>query len=295
MHFATTDLKHRLLDNFYFIFLFENPKIHYHYHRFIRDHLHYNDLIYCAAGKIIHALQKESMDKGFIRTNPIITTTNDHSSYNRNIQEAQNNNGNVNASPTPVSFYSSLHVRRGDLQYKFVKIPAEEWYENTKDIFFPKEVLYIATDETNRSFFDPLTNHYTIRFLDDYQKIFNPDNAIESAYYGMIDTIVASYGRQFVGTSFSTFTNYINRGKLFCFIFISAILSYKILTSTCNKIVRGYRGFSMNSSWYGTLNEKNNMHIWDDEAILKNPPFTREFPDGWIRIDGDEFITKTNY
>eukprot|EP00980_Cylindrotheca_fusiformis_P003054 scaffold713_cov131-Cylindrotheca_fusiformis.AAC.12 len=31
--------------------------------------------------------------------------------------------------------WSSLHVRRGDLQYKEVKIPAAEWYNNTKDVW----------------------------------------------------------------------------------------------------------------------------------------------------------------
>lgn len=156
------------------------------------------------------------------------------------------------------------------LLYREVKISAEEWYNNTKDIFFPKEILYIATDERNLSFFDPLTNYYSIRFLDNFTKLFNPDNSIEPAYFGMIDTIVASYGRQFVGTSFSTFTNYINR-------------------------IRGYRGFSMNSSWYGTSSNKLNMHSWDDVTKTKIPPFTREFPDAWVRIDGDEFVTKTNY
>ena len=64
--------------------------------------------------------------------------------------------------------YSSFHVRRGDLQYKRVKISGEEWQENTKELFLPKEILYIATDEKDKSFFDPLATHHDLRFLDNY-------------------------------------------------------------------------------------------------------------------------------
>lgn len=101
--------------------------------------------------------------------------------------------------------WSSLHVRRGDLQYKNVKIPAEEWYNNTKEVWKPGEILFIATDERNKTFFDPIKEHHELRFLDDYW-----DEAklgdLESTYLGMVDTIVASHGRAFAGTWFSTFT-----------------------------------------------------------------------------------------
>ena len=85
------------------------------------------------------------------------------------MQETQHGNNNIgnhfndsttNNHVSTIGFYSSLHARRGDLQCKFVKMPAEEWHENAKDILLPKELIRIATDETNRSFFEPLTKQH---------------------------------------------------------------------------------------------------------------------------------------
>lgn len=78
--------------------------------------MHYNDLIYCAAGKIIHALQEEGVEKGFMRTHAT-AKINEDVSYNSHLQpKAQNS---MNASTTiAVGYYSGLHIRRGDLQYK---------------------------------------------------------------------------------------------------------------------------------------------------------------------------------
>ena len=78
----------------------------------------------------------------------------------------------------------------------------------------------------------------------------------------MIDTIVASKGRVFVGTGFSTFTGYINR-------------------------IRGYHGISMKNSFYGTLDQKYQMHAW---AEPRGQGFSLEFPVGWVGIDGDEWV-----
>lgn len=43
--------------------------------------------------------------------------------------------------------YSSLHVRRNDLQYKEVFMGADETMKHIKPLVLPNEVLYIATDE----------------------------------------------------------------------------------------------------------------------------------------------------
>ena len=101
--------------------------------------------------------------------------------------------------------WSSLHVRRGDLQFKAVKIPAEEWYNNTYEIWQKNEILFIATDERNKTFFDPIKKYHDLRFLDDYWELAQLGD-LESSYLGMVDTIVASHGRAFAGTWFSTFT-----------------------------------------------------------------------------------------
>ena len=82
------------------------------------------------------------------------------------------------------------------------------------------------------------------------------------ATQGMIDTIVASRGRIFVGTWFSTFTGYINR-------------------------MRGYHGMTMKDSYYGTLDRKYVLHEWADPD---GNYFAREWQVGWVGIDGDDWV-----
>ena len=195
IHWDASDAHvHRLLNHFYAFMYFTDPAIDNYYKRFVRDFLHYKDEIYCAAGKIVHALN----DLG--------------------------------------KTWSTLHVRRGDLQYKKVKISAEEWYENSKEFWEPGELIFIATDERNsktkiynsplydvnrtltdshnifaisllETFFDPIKEHHELRFLDDYWDMARLGD-LDKNFLGMIDTIVASHGRTFSGTWFSTVRRY---------------------------------------------------------------------------------------
>ncbi|OEU12265.1 hypothetical protein FRACYDRAFT_244527 [Fragilariopsis cylindrus CCMP1102] len=134
-----------------------------------------------------------------------------------------------------------MHIRRGDFQCKKVKISAEKWYENTKEVWKPNEIIYIATDERDKSFFDPIAKHHDIRFLDDYWDLASLGD-IDPNYFGMIDTIVSSRARAFAGTWFSTFTGYINR-------------------------MRGYHGITMKDSWYSFLEKKTKLHTWENMNI----------------------------
>mmetsp|Transcript_15036 Transcript_15036/g.33517 ORF Transcript_15036/g.33517 Transcript_15036/m.33517 type:complete len:588 (-) Transcript_15036:533-2296(-) len=233
IHFSASIRDYRLLNHFYAFIFFTDPVVDNFYKRFVRDYLHYKDSIFCAAGKIVNALQKESIELGF------------------NTVDNEGAGG-----------YSSLHVRRGDLQYKHVKISAEEWYENTKDIWMEDELLYIATDEGKKEFFDPIKKHHKLRFLDDYMDIAGLKE-IDPNYMGMVDTIVASRGRMFAGTYLSTFTGFITR-------------------------MRGYYGFLATASWYGMKNEKTKLHKW---AFPHSSYFAREFPIGWAGIDGDAIVS----
>eukprot|EP01041_Mallomonas_annulata_P002519 gene2519-4898_t len=65
--------------------------------------------------------------------------------------------------------FSSFHIRRGEFQYKEVKIPATEMMKNVGH-FIPKgQLLYIATDEKNKTFFRPFLKRFPrLRYLDDY-------------------------------------------------------------------------------------------------------------------------------
>ena len=233
LHFKADEREYRLLAHFYSMIHFTNPKHDHHFKRFVRDFLHYRDEIFCAAGKIIKALQKEGQERG-----------DQYGPYG----------------------YSALHVRRGDLQYKRVKISAQEWYDNTKEVWQPGELLYVATDERNKGFFNDLAKHHDLRFLDDYWELAGL-KALDGNYMGMIDTIVASRGRAFAGTWFSTFSGYINR-------------------------MRGYHGMTMKDSWYSFLPKKNETHSW---PIVDSPKYAYEWPDGWVGIDGDEFPTRDKF
>lgn len=220
----------RIMAHFYGYMYFTNPSIYNHYKRFVRDFLHYHDQIYCAAGKIVLSLQEEGVKKGF----PL---------------DEEMGGG-----------FASIHVRRGDLQYKRVKISGEEWYENLKDTWQPNEIVYIATDERNKTFFDPIKEHHDVKFLDDYWDYAGLGD-LDPNYMGMIDTIVASRGRTLGGTFFSTFTGYINR-------------------------MRGYHGMSMKDSYYSFLEKKTVTHEWPEHK--SGTIFSHEWPSGWVGIDGEK-------
>ena len=86
--------------------------------------MHYNDKIFCAAGKIVRSLQLEAKERSYL-------------------PDEEGGGG-----------YSSAHVRRDDLQYKDAVLSADTWWENTKSMWRQKEVLYISTDEKDIKFFD---------------------------------------------------------------------------------------------------------------------------------------------
>lgn len=109
----------------------------------MRDFLHYNDRIFCAAGKIVRSIQEEAIHRGY---------------------ELDEEGGGG---------YSSLHVRRSDLQYREVLISEDRWYENTQEIWKPNEILYISTDEGDKKFFDNFALGHDLRFLDDYWELAN--------------------------------------------------------------------------------------------------------------------------
>lgn len=247
IHFKTEQKGHRLVQHFYNTILFTDPMIDNYFKRFVRDFLHYRDPIFCAAAKIIEAIQQEAAELGF------------------------------HPDEDGAGGYSALHVRRGDLQYKRVKIPAEEWRENTQDIWLDNEILYIATDERDKSFFEPLKydadtgkeKRHELRYLDDYWDIANLGD-MDPNYFGMLDTIVASRGRAFAGTYYSTFTGYINR-------------------------MRGYHGMSMKDSYYGYKPQYDAMHSWDRQWGTGAMSWAIEFPTGWVGIDGDVMGTADGF
>ncbi|KAL3775210.1 hypothetical protein HJC23_010698 [Cyclotella cryptica] len=162
--------------------------------------------------------------------------------------------------------YSSMHCRRGDFQWPRMRISAEEWLANTRHIFHEGEVLYISTDETDRTFFEPLARRYHLKFLSDYKELAGLDR-LDPNFAGMIDQVIASRGREFVGTYFSSFSAFIGR-------------------------MRGYHGMSGRTMHYGHIKHMNETHSWVNPHSSYS---AREFPTGWVAIDGETEPTEKNF
>ncbi|KAL7535423.1 hypothetical protein ACHAXR_009712 [Thalassiosira sp. AJA248-18] len=250
-HFETMDFRHRLLVHYYAFMFFTDPKVGNYYKRFVRDFLRYHDEVWCAAGKIILALQYENYSRNLLTSG-----------------DRQLSTSSLDLDLELVGGYSSLHIRRGDLQFKEVKFDSQQWYMNTKEIWKPNEILYIATDERNQTFFDDFRKLHSgpLRYFDDYKQLAELDT-IDPTLYGMIDTVVASRGAVFAGTWFSTFSGYIIR-------------------------LRGYYGMSKFFSYYSWLDRKYFMHSWME--VGDGSYYAREYPTGWTSIDGDLFVDNDN-
>lgn len=53
--------------------------------------------------------------------------------------------------------------------------------------------------------------------------------------------------------------------------------------------MRGYHGFSGKTSFYASKDRKYNTHKWEDPEKVMT---AREWPTGWVGIDGDEIATQ---
>jgi hypothetical protein len=203
LHFPA-DHTHRVLQHFYAFVFFANPDMQSFYKRFIRDYMRYKDPIQCAGSELLEHVRKDSLK--------------------------QNPEGGG-------EFYA-LHVRRGDFQFKEVKISAAEIVKNMNGLIPKGALVYLSTDDpdgtcqncvalrkpcdsyekgnkpvgcpedcTWRAFKDA---GWKVRTLRDYLK----QGEIKGAnpnWYGMIESIVCSRAKMFAGTYFSTFSGYIHR------------------------------------------------------------------------------------
>jgi hypothetical protein len=221
----------RLLTHFYAFLFFEDWHQDLWTKRFVRDHLRYVDDIQCAAARVVNAVREKAREHG-----------------------------------DPDGKFDSFHIRRGDFQYKETRIEAQEIYENVKDVLVENSTVFIATDERNMAFFEPLRKHHHIYFLHDFQHLIGKVN---KNYYGMLDQRIASRGRTFVGAFYSTFTGYINRMRGY--------------HSQKDKLP-GYKKGGISSYFYAPTKVKNEMIFY---RSLKQPFWSREFPVAWRDIDHD--------
>lgn len=226
----------RLLTQWYAFMFFQDHKIDLYYKRFVRDNIRLHDELQCAAARIVTELRQKARDMG-------------------------DKDGR----------FHTMHIRRGDFMewYPITALSAEELYEtsNTEiEKFSGSRVLYIATDERDRSFFDPFRKQYHVFFLSDFDDI---ANLSDTRFGGMVDQLVASKGEVFWGTFWSTFSAYINR-----------LRGYHATRAELPGAERG----ELNSFYFSP---EHKIHQMRQYMPVKLPLFMRDFPTAWINLEKD--------
>jgi hypothetical protein len=101
--------------------------------------------------------------------------------------------------------YSAMHVRRNDFfrLYPEQNLSPEQLLRSLTRRVRDGELLYIATDEPDRTFFAPLRQRYDVRFADPID--------LPAASAACVEQLVCARAQRFLGTRFSTFSAYIVR------------------------------------------------------------------------------------
>lgn len=109
--------------------------------------------------------------------------------------------------------FNAVHVRRNDFQYNDIRhVPVATIIKNTRAALPPTEPLYIATDEKDPAFLSEWRQLYTHERI--YSLEANMSDAIADApkhWLGIIEMIVLSQARLFIGSRLSTFSGYVTR------------------------------------------------------------------------------------
>jgi len=160
--------------------------------------------------------------------------------------------------------FSSMHFRRGDFQYQDQRsLKPSKVYENTIQLLQEQETLYVATDEKldvfQKDFLPVFENRYKVHHWNMYKHLF-PNIPVHKI--PVIEMIVATRGRVFVGTYLSTFSGYITR-----------LRGYQgVITSQKDH----YWTYLKYPSEYKNLNQDNPRHI---------KSWVQEYPEVWQGLD----------
>lgn len=114
------DSSHRVLQHHYAFAFFASPVMQSFYKRFVRDYMRYRDEIQCYGAQLVKSIRADSL----------------------------------RLDPSQKGVYYALHIRRGDFQFKEVKISATEIVKNLDfngpdgHPLIPKGALvYLSTDD----------------------------------------------------------------------------------------------------------------------------------------------------
>jgi hypothetical protein len=111
------------------------------YKRIVRDRLHYHDLIFCAAGRIVRLIHLDVV-RISTKKNPIVEVQSEA------LGNFKTMGGDTNFNAT----YYAFHIRRGDFQYKETQLGAEKIWNNTRHLLDKSisNLIYISTDEKDK-------------------------------------------------------------------------------------------------------------------------------------------------
>ena len=216
--------QYRLLTHFYAYLHFADEHIEHLYMRIVRDRLHYHDDIFCAAGRAIKLILEDSAKLASITMAQAVLPQNDPTKAEEIlIMEEGRDKVQTSERAHPLTgggdtnfgaVYHAAHVRRGDFQYDQALLSAEVIYANINHLFnrSVSTLLYISTDEGNKTFFEPFHKHFTVKFLRDYMEPARIGSShLNQNHIGMLEQTICANAHTFVGTPFSTFTGYITR------------------------------------------------------------------------------------
>eukprot|EP00611_Tribonema_gayanum_P013713 TRINITY_DN247_c0_g1_i2.p1 TRINITY_DN247_c0_g1~~TRINITY_DN247_c0_g1_i2.p1 ORF type:complete len:378 (-),score=132.75 TRINITY_DN247_c0_g1_i2:313-1446(-) len=208
----------RLLTIYHTFLYHMDPSVNRYQMRLVRDMMHYRDEVFCKASQVVTQVKHDAGAGG----------------------------------------WSSFHLRLGDFQFEAsTKIPMGDIAGDAEEYLQPREMVYIATDERNKTLFEPFWERHTVRFLDDYWKSAGLDELSNGNFVGMVESVVAAYGRTFTGSWWSTFSAHIQR-------------------------LHGYLGFPRDSVWYTYRERRKFAHA---DKPPESPYWISEWYQGWEDID----------
>jgi hypothetical protein len=197
----------RLLTHFYAFVFFADWRADLWSKRFVRDHLRYIDEIMCAAARIVQAVRERSHNENKTFDTMHVRRGGEHVAV-RQKRPLHLPDGLIRDMDRDKTHFFVPRSTRADFQYKKTRLDAYELIERSQKKLEEGGLIYIATDERDKTFFDPFKKYYDIVFLDDFKHVLK---GVNENYYGMLDQLVASKGRVFYGTFFSTLSGYVNR------------------------------------------------------------------------------------
>eukprot|EP00804_Cyclotella_cryptica_P016037 CCRYP_004193-RB/>CCRYP_004193-RB protein AED:0.04 eAED:0.04 QI:1389/1/1/1/1/1/4/213/543 len=229
----------RLITQFYAFLWFEDWKQDLWAKRFVRDHLRYRDEIMCLAARIVTSIRAHVRQR-----------------------DPSNFNGD----------YDAIHVRRTDFSSQFpdTALSADEILSQIQQTVDSSSTLFIATDEHNRTFFREIEAVFDVKYLGDFS---SEISSINPNCFALVEQIVASRSRVFIGTFYSSFSAYIMR--------LRGYYSVKEHRD-------GYKSGRLRDTYYIPSKYKNVMRMYQS---VQPPFFARDFPPAWRDIDHHEFAS----